>query len=81
MDKPYLNKVTFEFIQDGNNDGTTASEEELIIEVEAPVGSLMESPGYFVIRTKTGWSINDLSELNYIFTPIERIFQNGIEKA
>lgn len=81
MDKPYLSKVTFEFTQDGNADGTTATEEELIIEVEAPIGSLMDSRGYFVISSKTGWSVNNLSELNYIFTPIERIFRDGIEKA
>lgn len=68
MDKPYLSKVTFEFTQEGNTDGTTGSIEtdgweELTVEMQSAPDSLMDGPGYLVLRISTGWSINDATEL------------------
>ena len=70
MDKPYLNKATFNFSQEGNTDGTTSEYEELLIEIEGPVGSIDEKGGYFVLRTN-GWSINDVNELSELFERIK----------
>lgn len=81
MENPHLSKVTFEFSQDGNTDGTTGLPEtdgweELIIEVMSAPDSLMNSSGYLVLRTKTGWSINDPSELNETLNYITNMFNN-----
>lgn len=80
-DKPYLSKVTFQFSQPGNTDGTTGSLEtdgweELIVEVESAPESLLKSPGYLVLRTKTGWSINEPDELSDLLNYITNIFKN-----
>lgn len=68
MSKPFLGKVTFEFGQEGNTDGTTGTPETdgwevLTVEVQSSLKSLTEAPGYLVLRTPTGWSISDPSEL------------------
>lgn len=62
MSKPVMYKITYEFYQDGNTDGTTAETEELIVEVES-IGDIVKDGGYFVLRTPTGWSIEDSSDL------------------
>ena len=61
MDRPILGKIIYEFCQDGNTDGTTAEYEELNIEVEGCF-DIPSDGGYMVIRTKTGWSINNPEE-------------------
>ena len=61
MSEPVMCKITYEFYQEGSNDGTTAETEELIVEVES-IGDIEEG-GYFVLRTPTGWSINNSDEL------------------
>lgn len=62
MDEPVMYKITYEFYQEGNTDGTTAETEELIVEVES-IGDIEQDGGYFVLRTPTGWSIEDSSDL------------------
>lgn len=73
MDKPILGKITYEFSQEGNTDGTTAEYEELNIEVEGCFDILKEG-GYMVIRTKTGWSINNPEE----FTSLLALVNAGV---
>lgn len=79
MDEVYLDKITYRFSQEGNTDGTTKTEgyegfEELIVEVEGPVGSIITDGGYLVLRTPTGWSINDHSDL----VGLLKIVENGV---
>lgn len=62
MDEPVMCKITYEFYQEGNTDGTTAETEELIVEVES-IGDIEQDGGYFVLKTSTGWSVNDSDEL------------------
>lgn len=62
-EKPVLEKIIYSFYQEGNSDGTTEETEELTVEVMGPLGSIIEEGGYLVIRTTTGWSINNPSEL------------------
>lgn len=69
--KPTLSKITYSFYQEGNTDGTTDETEELIVEVEG-VFDVIEEGGYMVMRTPTGWSINNKEELNYIFDIISK---------
>lgn len=63
MEKPLLSKVTFVFVQDGNTCGTTDETEELIIELES--SSLISGPDdcFVVLRTPTGWSMDNIDEL------------------
>ena len=62
MDEPVMYKITYEFYQEGNTDGTTAETEELIVEVES-IGDIEQDGVYFVLKTSTGWSVNDSDEL------------------
>lgn len=71
MREPVLCKITYEFYQDGNTDGTTAETEELIIEVES-IGDIEKNGGYFVLKTPTGWSIEDSDELVDIIKRVKR---------
>lgn len=64
MNKPLLSKVKFEFLQDGNTCGTTSETEELTIELES--SSIIDGPDdcFIVLRTTTGWSIDNIEELS-----------------
>lgn len=46
MDTVYLNKISYHFSQEGNTSGTTSEDEELIVEVEGPVGSIEREEGF-----------------------------------
>ena len=74
--KPTLSKITYVFNQDGNTDGTTEFVEELTVEIEG-VFDIVKDGGYFVLRTSTGWSIDDPNDLNYIFDTV--IKNNNIQ--
>ena len=75
----WLNKITYEFSQDGNTDGTTDDFEELIVEVQGPCGSIIKEGGYIVLRTSTGWSINDKSEIVELLELVEKgVGSNGL---
>ena len=73
---PMLSKITYVFTQEGNTDGTTEFVEELTVEVEG-VFDIIKDGGYLVLRTSTGWSINDPNDLNYIFDTV--IKNNNIQ--
>lgn len=71
MENPLLHYVKFCFTQEGNTDGTTNDVEELIVEVEGL--DILKDGGYVVLRTSTGWSINELEDLNYIFEQVKKV--------
>lgn len=62
-EKCFLDKITYEFSQEGNTEDTTEENELLTVEVQSCCGSIIDEGGFIVIRTSTGWSINDPSEL------------------
>lgn len=70
-DKPILSKITYVFAQEGNTDGTTSDIEELTVEIEGI--DILKDGGYIVLRTSTGWSINEMEDLNYIFEQVKKI--------
>ena len=73
-DKPLLIQATFKFIQESNTNGTTgSSDEELEITMESVVSGLDNEGGFYVLRTNTGWSINNISDLKELFNQIENI--------
>lgn len=61
-DKPELMNAKFLYTQDGNTDGTTAEIEGLEVEIEG-LWMSDDVTGYVVIRTDTGWSLDDPIEL------------------
>ena len=74
MSDLWLDKITYEFSQEGNTDGTTNTEgyddsEVLTIEVR-----LIKESGYLILRTPTSWSFNDMKELEEIIN----IVKNGV---
>ena len=71
--KPFLEKAVFTFSQEGNTNGTTSQYEELEITMESACGSLDDDGGFYVIRTSTGWSFNDLDEIKELFNQIKNI--------
>jgi len=82
MDMPYLSLVTFQFSQEGNTDGSTGLPEtdgceELIVEMQSAPGSLMDSPGYLVLRTRTGWSINEPEDLTLVLKYVTNLFKQN----
>ena len=72
--KPLLTQATFKFIQEPNTNGTTGkNDEELEITMEYVCGWLDVEGGFYVLRTNTGWSINNISDLKELFNQIENI--------
>ena len=69
VNKPILSKITYVFNQDDYIDGAIEDVEELIVEVKG-VFDIVKDRSYFVLRTSTGWSIDDPSDLNYIFDTV-----------
>lgn len=80
MEQIWLNKIIYTFSQEGNTNGTTADYEELIVEVECPIGSIVEKGGYLVLRTSTGWSINDSEELMELLKLVEKGVSSEIKE-
>ena len=67
MEKPQLYKANFEFTQQGNSNGTTQEIETLSINCES-VGT---HEFFFVLKSDSGWSIDDVKELQELFKKIE----------
>jgi len=70
----FLSKIVYTFAQEGNTDGTTSETEELIVTVDSGHGGIEKEGGYLVLRTDTGWSINDAKEMAELLSYIE----NGV---
>lgn len=73
--RPEIWKVSVEFSQDGNTLGTTDENEELKIDLEFQLG---EAGGpFYVLTSKTGWSINDTDEIQKLMdiaeSPLKKI--------
>lgn len=63
MDKAKLESASFTFSQEGNCLGTTDTMEHLTIECSSDFG-IDEGLGcFYVLKTQTGWSIDDVKEL------------------
>jgi hypothetical protein len=67
MEKPILYKANFEFTQQGNSNGTTQEIESLSIDCE----SSGTAEFFFVLKSDSGWSIDDVKELQELFLRVE----------
>ena len=69
----WLSEAKFVFTQPGNTSGTTEEYEELIVEVEG-IGDISKE-NFLVLRTPTGWSINEPKELTNILERVEKMLE------
>jgi hypothetical protein len=74
-DKPNLQKCSFTFVQEGNCNQTTDEYEELIIECESSLGIDNDEGCFFVLKTNTGWSIDDVNDLRELITRIKKVIK------
>jgi len=58
-----LTKVAIGFTQAGNTLGTTSDMEELTLEVESQYGDISKGGLFFVLRTNTGWSFDNINDI------------------
>ena len=72
MEKPRLEKATFNFTQEGNCIGSTKDIETLTIDFESSLGLDLDEDGYFVLKTD-GWSVDNVEDLQEMFNRIKRI--------
>jgi hypothetical protein len=72
-EKPKLEKMSFTFSQEGNCVGTTGGYEEITIECESSLGIDNDNGCFFVLKTTTGWSVNDESDLKELFDRIGKV--------
>ena len=71
--KPTLYKATFEFSQEGNTDGTTDEYEDLTIECEGL--NIEKGDCYYVLRTTSGWSIDNIDELKELLERVDKVIK------
>jgi hypothetical protein len=74
-DKPKLEKCSFTFVQEGNCNSTTDYYEELIIECESSLGIDNDESCFYVLKTDTGWSIDDVNDLTELITRINKVIK------
>lgn len=71
--KPKLEKMSFTFSQEGNCVGTTDTTEELTIECDSSLGIDRDKGCFFVLKTQTGWSIDNEEDLKELFDRITKV--------
>jgi len=76
-DKPTLENCSFTFVQEGNCNGTTDKYEELTIECESSLGIDNDGGCYYVLKTETGWSIDNVNDLQELLDRINRVIKEG----
>ena len=57
-----LDKIIYQFSQEGNTLGTTSEIEELIVTVENQSGNIIKNENFLVIHSN-GWSVNSMDEI------------------
>ena len=72
-DKPKLDKCSFTFTQEGNTNGSTDEYEDLTILCESSLGIDNDKGCYYVLKTETGWSMDNVNELQELFNRIDKI--------
>jgi hypothetical protein len=75
--KPKLEKCSFTFTQDGNCNGTTDEVEQLRINCESSLGIDEDEGCYYVLKTGTGWSIDNVNDLQELFDRINQVIKGG----
>ena len=73
MEKPQLQRMTFEFAQDGNC--VSDIPEILIIECESSLGIDNDEGCFYTLKTETGWTIDSVDELQVLIDRIKKVIE------
>ena len=73
MELPQLQRMTFEFAQDGNC--VSDIPEILTIECESSLGIDNDGGCFYTLKTETGWTIDSVDELQNLIDRINTIIQ------
>jgi hypothetical protein len=68
-----LEKASFEFTQEGNCNGSTDDVEILTIECESSLGIDNDGACFYILKTETGWSIDNVQDLQKLFDRINKV--------
>jgi hypothetical protein len=74
-ENPKLEKCSFTFMQEGNSNETTDEVEELVVECQSSLGIDNDEGCYYVLKTSTGWSIDNVNDLQNLFDRINKVIQ------
>lgn len=81
MEKPKLEKCVFEFSQEGNTNGTTSEYEDLTISCESSLGIDNEGGCFYVLKSESGWSIDNVNDLQELFDRIKKVIKQDDNKS
>ena len=81
MEKPKLERCIFEFSQEGNTNGTTSEHEDLTISCESSLGIDYEGGCFYVLKSESGWSIDNVNDLQELFDRIQKIVKQDGNKS
>ena len=81
MEKPKLERCVFEFSQEGNTNGTTSNYEDLTISCESSLGIDNDGGCFYVIKSESGWSINNVNDLQELFDRIQKVIKQNGDKS
>ena len=73
MEKPQLQRMTFEFAQDGNC--VSDIPEILTIECESSLGIDNDGGCFYTLKTETGWTIDSVDELQVLIDRIKKVIE------
>lgn len=68
-----LEKASFEFSQEGNCINGTDHIEILTIECESSLGIDNDGGCFYVLKSETGWSIDNVQDLQKLFDRINKV--------
>lgn len=71
MNKPKLEKCSFQFSQESNCNGSSGDIELLDIDCESSLGIDNDGDCFFILKTE-GWSVDSLADLQQL---IDRIYK------
>jgi len=71
-----LEKMSFEFSQEGNCNGTTDDVEIITIECDSSLGIDRDEGCFYVLKSDTGWSIDGVNDIQKIIDRINKIIDN-----
>jgi len=73
MEQPQLQRMTFEFAQDGNCINNIP--EILTIECESSLGIDNDEGCFYTLKTETGWTIDSVEELQVLIDRIKKVIE------
>lgn len=74
MNKPQLEKCSFQFSQESNVNGSSGDIELLDIDCESSLGIDNDGDCFYILKTE-GWSIDDLSDLQELLDRISKVIK------